>query len=77
MFLVSCNRQYYDMHVSLFNLYEDLNTVLQCPIQIVERESLAKMGTWDAKPGRVGAHVCRAVSDISQSSMSITVIREV
>ena len=41
------------MHVTLLNLYEDLNTVLQCPIQIVECESLAIMGTWDAKPGRV------------------------
>ena len=41
------------MHVTLFNLhdmYEDLNTVLQCPIQILECESLAIMGTWDAKP---------------------------
>ena len=43
------------MHVTLFNLYEDLSSVLQCPIQIVECESLAIMGTWDAKPGHVVA----------------------
>ena len=66
------------MHVTLFNLYEDLNTVLQCPIKIEESESLAIMGTWDAKPGHFGGLVCRAVSDISQSSMASTpVIREV
>ena len=66
------------MHITLFNLYEDLNTILQCPIQIVECESLAIMGTWDAKPGRVGGLVCRAVSNISQDFMaSIPVIREV
>ena len=64
--------------MTLFNLYEDLNTVLQCHIQIVACESLAIMGTWDAKPGRFGGFACRAVSDISQSSMaSIPVIREV
>ena len=56
----------YDMHITLFNLYEDLNTVLQYPIQIVECESLAIMGTWDAKPGRVVGLVCRAVSDKSE-----------
>ena len=62
------------MHLTLFYLYE----VLPCPIQIVECESLAIMGTWDAKPGRVGGLVCRGVSDISQSSMaSIPVIRDV
>ena len=49
------------MHVALFNLYEDLNTVLQFPIQIAECKSLAIMGTWDVKPGRVGGLVCRAV----------------
>ena len=69
---------YYDMHVTLFHLHKDLNTVLQYPIQIVECESLAIMGTWDAKPGRVGGLVCRSVSDTSQSSMaSIPIIREV
>ena len=56
-----------NMHVTLFNLYEDLNTVLQCPIQIVECESLAIMETGDAKPGHVGGLVCRAVSDISHN----------
>ena len=56
------------MHVTLLNLYEDLNTVLQCPIQIVECESPAIMGTWNAKPGHVGGLVCRVVSDVSQSS---------
>ena len=48
------------MQVILINLYEDFNTVLQCIIQIVECESLAIMGTWDAKPGSVGGLVCRA-----------------
>ena len=49
-----------------------------CGIQIVECESLAIMGTLDAKPGRFGGLVCRAVSDISQSCMtSIQVIGEV
>ena len=38
------------MHVTLFNLYVDLNTVLQGPIQILDCESLAIMETWDAKP---------------------------
>ena len=47
------------MHVTLLNLYEDLNTVLQCPIQIVECQSLAIMGTWDTKPGCVGGLVSR------------------
>ena len=47
------------MHVTSLNLYEDLNTVLQCPIQIVECQSLAIMGTWDAKPGCVGGLVSR------------------
>ena len=56
------------MHVTLFNLYEDLDAVLQCPIQIVECESLAIMETWDAKPGRVGGLVCGAVSDIQGKS---------
>ena len=66
------------MQVTLFNLYEDFNTVFQCPIQIVECESLVIMGTWEDKPGRVGGLVCRAVSDISQSCMaSILVKREV
>ena len=43
------------MHIILFNFYEVLNTVLQCHniIQIVECQSLAIMGTWNAKPGRV------------------------
>ena len=62
------------MHVNLFNFYEDLNTVLQCPIQILENESLAILGTWDAKPGRVRGLVCRAVSDISQSLM-VTIMK--
>ena len=57
------------MHVALFNLYEDLNTVLQCPIQIAECKSLAIMGIWDAKPGHVGGLVCRAVSDIYKSEL--------
>ena len=47
--------------ITLFNLNEDLNTVLQCPIQI---GSLAIMGTWDSKPGRVGGLVFRAVSEL-------------
>ena len=54
------------MHIALFNLYEDLNTVLQCPIQIAECKSLAIMGTWDAKLGDL---VCRAVSDIYKSEL--------
>ena len=65
------------MHVLLtfFNLYEVLNTVFQCPIQIVECESLAIMETWDAKPGQLEALY---VLDISQRSMSsIPIIREV
>ena len=66
------------MHITLFDFFEDLNSVLQCPIQIVECESLAIMGTWDVKPDHVGGLVCRAVSDISQSTMSsVPVIREV
>ena len=32
------------MQVTLFNLHEDFNTVFQCPIQIVECESLVIMG---------------------------------
>ena len=58
------------MHVTVLNLYEDLNIVLQCPIQILECESLTIMGTWDAKPGHVGGLLWRAVSDMNQSSMA-------
>ena len=66
------------MHVTLFNLYEDLNTVLQCLIQIVECKSLAITGTWNNTPGHVEGLVHRAVSDIGKSSMaSIPVIMEV
>ena len=65
------------MHVTLFNLYEDLNTVLQCPIQIVECE-YSYNGDLGMLNQAVLEALYRAVSDISQSSMaSIPVIREV
>ena len=58
------------MHVTLFNLSEYLNNVLQCPFQILECVSLAIMGIWDAKPGHFGGLLWRNASNIRQPSMA-------